>query len=707
MAPAAQGGQGPTRMAGGTRLHAAASHPSASHCEGSARARARPLGLHAGPRPISVNSLPVQPSAGSPRLSLSPSLVAVTDQFPASHPALQPPGSTPTHPVETGWGERLFWGGYTLCALGFALGEWVAGGFEQGPVHWLLAAPADTLVSLLLLICGPIAWRTQRTRRGAASPRSVTLASSSSDTAPSELVQPVVVESAPRDPLWGCALPLVVALSLGVCWWSAGPLRGLPPAFHDEYSYLFQAGTYLEGRLSFDSPPLRELFDQVHVLNEGRLASRYFPATGLWLAPWLAAGLPGLGWWAAQALLTGLVYLWAKELAGPVCGLLAATLCALSPGLVLFSQLLLAHHPTLLGLAVFHWASLKALRGHSRRWATCAGVGLAWAMLCRPMTAAGAALPLGLWLLWQGVWHRRLLGLWLPLGLPLVAGLAVQVGCNLAITGQPLTTPYGLYTRLHTPRHQYGFNNVVRGERQLGPRVHAHYDQWAENLTGELAWQNVRRRLWTSGQWTLGVLPLLFALGASLAGGGGLPPQFRWLPASIVSLHVVHIPYWFSGIFHFHYVFETLVLWLIWLAVVGVTAARHWRQSGRTLLPVWGGVALGAALLLCYTLPEGLWNAPFLAGRSQLEFARRKHASFLEVVSREVTERPALVLVEPDPADRHLDFVTNLPPLTGPVLIGRYRPDLYDHATVAAAFPERALYRYRVTTRELSRWRGD
>ncbi|MFM8581488.1 MAG: glycosyltransferase family 39 protein, partial [Planctomycetaceae bacterium] len=460
-------------------------------------------------------------------------------------------------------------------------------------------------------------------------------------------------------------------------------------------------------RLSFESPPLRELFDQVHVLNEGRLASRYFPATGLWLAPWLAAGQPGWGWWVAEALLTGLVYLWGKELAGPLCGLLAATLCALSPGLVLFSQLLLAHHPTLLGLAVFHWASLKALRGPSGRWAACAGVGLAWAMLCRPMTAAGAALPLGLWLLWQGLWHRRLLELWLPLGLPLVAGLAVQVGCDLAITGEPFTTPYGLYTRLHTPRHQYGFNNVVRGERQLGPRVHAHYDQWAENLTGELAWQNVQRRLWASGQWTLGVLPLLFAVGASLAGGGGLPPQFRWLPASIVSLHVVHIPYWFSGIFHFHYVFETLVLWLVWLAVVGVTAARDWRRSGRTLLPAWGALALLAAVVLCYTLPQGLWHAPFLAGRSQLEFARRKHANFEAAVAREVTQRPALVLVEPDPADRHLDFVTNLPPLTGPVLVGRYRPDLYDRSTIVAAFPERTLYRYRVTTGELFRWRAE
>jgi len=610
------------------------------------------------------------------------------------------------------WGLRLVGGGLAACLVGFFAGESIAGGFDSGVAAWLLAAPADTLVALLVLVSGLLAATVVRpARKRIASPAEASPGGNSPGSGPRSASPDAGPDSGTNSSpgltqlgSWIRDLAGVIGLSAAVCWWGAGPLRGLPPAFHDEYSYLFQAATYLDGRLSYESPPLRELFDQVHVLNEGRLASRYFPATGLWLAPWLALGWPALGWWFAQMLLTGLVYAWGRDLAGRGCGLLAAGLCAVSPGLVLFSQLLLAHHPTLLGLVLFHWASLRFCRQESRGWALLAGVGLMWAMLCRPMTAAGAALPVGLWLLWRGFWDRRGFALWLPLGGPLLLGLAIQAGCNLAITGRLLETPYGLYTRLHTPRHVYGFHNVTRGERRLGPRVHDQYDRWAENLTGELAVRNVQKRLWTSGQWTLGVLPLLFVVGGSWAAAGGLPRELWWLPASILSLHLVHVPYWFDGIFHFHYVFETLPLWLVWLSLVAVRGSALWRRSGRTWLPVWGALALLANLGVAYTVPQGLWNAPFLAGRGQLEFAKRRHAQFVETVTRGVTERPALVLIEPDPADRHLDYVTNLPPLTGPILLARDQPGLPDRATIARAYPDRVLYRYRAATGELTRW---
>ena len=51
----------------------------------------------------------------------------------------------------------------------------------------------------------------------------------------------------------------------------------LPPAYHDEFSYLFQTETYLAGRLSFPShPTAARLFDQMHVVNEGHFASYIF-----------------------------------------------------------------------------------------------------------------------------------------------------------------------------------------------------------------------------------------------------------------------------------------------------------------------------------------------------------------------------------------------------------------------------------------------
>ena len=55
---------------------------------------------------------------------------------------------------------------------------------------------------------------------------------------------------------------------------------------------------------------------------------------------------------------------------------------------------------------------------------------------------------------------------------------------------------------------------------------------------------------------------------------------------------------------------------------------------------------------------------------------------------------PVLVLVRHDPADRHIDYVSNHPSLTGPLLIGRMPADSRtseeETARLAAeAFPDR------------------
>ena len=172
----------------------------------------------------------------------------------------------------------------------------------------------------------------------------------------------------------------------------------LPPAYHDEFSYLFQTQTFLAGRVSFPSfAPLPELFDQMHVLNEGRFASRYFPGAGLWLAPFVALGNPWLGQWLAQALTAYLVFWIGRELGGNRTGLFAGLLTAFCPGLALFSNLLLAHHPTLVGLTLFILAWLRMWRTGSAVWAL---VGVAVYALYRPhgsLAAGAVAIAAGLY----------------------------------------------------------------------------------------------------------------------------------------------------------------------------------------------------------------------------------------------------------------------------------------------------------------------
>src|SRR5262249_42229227 len=154
---------------------------------------------------------------------------------------------------------------------------------------------------------------------------------------------------------------------------------------------------------------------------------------------------------------------------GGWCALFAGLLTALSPGMALFSNLLLAHHATLVGLGFFVLGFLRMVRGDSTFWGIVAGSGLTFAMLCRPLTAAGIAWPFGVWwLAWifrkvpvaSSAAPVRRLTLALALGAPLMIGLAVLFLYNQAITGNGWLTPYSLYTETYTPRHVYGFQNV-------------------------------------------------------------------------------------------------------------------------------------------------------------------------------------------------------------------------------------------------------
>lgn len=519
----------------------------------------------------------------------------------------------------------------------------------------------------------------------------------------------------------------------------------LPPAYHDEFSYLLQARTFLAGRwwlpANTDMP---EVFNQVHVLNEGRFASRYFPGTGVWLAPFVAVDRPYWGQRLAGCVAAVCLFLAGCELGGLRVGLIAGLLTAVSPGIALFSNLILAHHPTLVGLGIFLAAMLRFMRVQTWGAALVAGIGLSFAMLCRPMTAAGFAFPFGLWMAWWLVrparpsWRERGAAV-AAMGLPLAAGFVVLLVQNQAITGDWRTSPYQQYTDIYTPRHVYGFNNVVRGEKRLGPKVLDNYDRWAENLTPELAARNAFHRIVASGQWTLGLVPLVISLVAFCGLTRHEDPRWKWVAASVVSLHVAHIPYWFVGIMEWHYVFETAPLLLLITAGATGSLLKAWRDERRGAMAIWWAITLLTALATAY-LPvdffvifvatgtaavlaaiaawRGLLErrtvvvtallsvaslgislvraAPFWpvsrldAGVSQVAFSRTKYAAFRDRVRQAAGNRPTLVLVIADPADRHIDYVTNERGLEESLTIGRYPQD-GNIERLQQAFPERRI----------------
>lgn len=505
---------------------------------------------------------------------------------------------------------------------------------------------------------------------------------------------------------WGCALA-VGATSFLTCALVGRNLEQLPPAYHDEYSYVFQAQTLLRGRLANPSVETNsELFDQMHVLNEGRMASRYYPGTGLWLAPFIAIGHPYWGYWLASAVASVFVFWAGYELGGLRVGLVSGLIFALSPGVALFSNLLLAHQPTLAGLCLFLWAFVKWQRTRGPFDAFLAGCGLSYAMLCRPATAAGFGLPFGMAFVWWLLFARkgestsnlnsRISNLF-AMGVPILIGWSVMLAYNHAVTGHWTTSPYQLYTDIYSPRHVYGFNNVLRGEKKLGPKVIEAYDRWAENLTPELAATNELNRWLASWLWTFDLLPQLIA--TVVVAGMVIRIDRRWigLLASLIALHVIHIPYWYVGIMGWHYVFETAPIWCLVLGLATDLLIRDWESRARWLMPLWWWLLLAVSFAGNYVptrqIASSLWESPRISiGVGSIRYPRRQYAEFNRWLESQVKDFPALVLIQPDPDDQHMDYVVNSPGLDTPILRARYRPGVTDLRAVTEQFPDRAIY---------------
>ncbi len=491
----------------------------------------------------------------------------------------------------------------------------------------------------------------------------------------------------------------------------------LPPAWHDEFSYLLQARTFLAGRLSWPAMTVQpDLFHQVHVLNRPTTASRYFPWTGLWMAPFTALGHPYFGHWLAGAIACIFFHRSLYRLLEFRWAVIGGALIAVSPGLASFSNLLLAHHPTMMALAIFLWAFLRFMDHYRVRDAVVAGVALSLAMLGRPMTAAGFALPFGIWLFATMIRqlvirNPELSPTWSParvlagFGIPLLLGFGVLASMNHAITGSWLKSAYQLYTDTWTPRHRYGFDNANLDPALPESRVLQAYDQWAENLTIGKAKSNVAQRTLFSLRWTLGIAALTFCIIAALPSCFDLrDPRPLLLLCSVVTLHAVHIPYWYDGIMHWHYVFETAPL-LIMLATFGVRAASLLLQSqlGARMSSLWLTSLILASLIPNWIDADTIWGQSRVTTAFQEQaFSRIRFEYFHRLTTSNQIQHPALILVDEGSSNPQLSYIINPPDLSGDVLVCRLPSDPEVVDELAQAFPGHHPYAFNPETFDLS-----
>jgi len=578
-----------------------------------------------------------------------------------------------------------------------------------GVLGWFSAWNADTTCPLLVLLTLPLlAWMFPRVRRSGRT------------------------ENPRTQREWAAGYPVTVGLSLMSLVMSAVigfrqipiapagtdtsvtmPFYRLPPAYHDEYSYLVQAETFLAGRVAWPAMTTGgDVFHQIHVLNRPVTASRYFPWTGLWMLAFVQAGVPIFGHWLAGAMACGFFHRSLRRLYPPAIAAIGGLLIAVSPGLAVFSNLLLAHHPTLLALSVFLLSFLKFMDERRRSQALIAGIALTLAMLGRPMTAAGFGLPFGLWFfttivrsLQRKPWLQSLVPV-LAIGTPLLIGFGASGWMNQRITGQWNLSAYQFYTNTWTPRHRFGFANGTAGPPQSS--VLNKYDQWAENLTPELAVRNVGNRLLASVVWTMGIagLLLLVPIGSwACLFADRQAVGARLVAAAIVSLHLVHIPYWYDGILHWHYVFETSPLLLL-LATAGLDAWQRGLQTpcGARLARRWLMALLLSALAPAWIDSDVFWGPSRVSlAVSEQAWSRGRMEAFQRTAKVVSGGRPCLILVDERNGDQQLSYIVNPPDYSGPVLVARLPESSAALAELQQHFRDRSAWTFQPETFRFTR----
>ncbi|MBP1986540.1 DUF7846 domain-containing protein [Halolamina salifodinae] len=241
---------------------------------------------------------------------------------------------------------------------------------------------------------------------------------------------------------------------------------------HDEGVYLQQAELLRAGRL-FLRPPVEGSYRPWFFVDGPQgLYSKYAPVTAAVFALGRTLGAYPLALAGVSATVVAGTAAVGRELFDARVGVLAGALVLASPLFLLHSGTYLPYAVTAAFEVTFAYAYLRAERTGSRRLATVAGAAVGVAFLARPYTAVLFAAPfIGhacVSLARSGAWRapftqvdeaaRALFARRLATAGLGVLGVAVALGYNAVVTGDPLVFPYQAFA----PEDGIGF-----GHRQL------------------------------------------------------------------------------------------------------------------------------------------------------------------------------------------------------------------------------------------------
>ena len=250
--------------------------------------------------------------------------------------------------------------------------------------------------------------------------------------------------------------PAVAGVGSGLlALWLWGSLTRTP-VIHDESAYLLQAELFAHFRWTGVAPPVPEFFEQLHVLVDGVLASKYPPGNSLVLALGVLVGLPGLPVIVMNAVAGALMFALARHVGGGAVAVLTWIAWQSSFPMIYYHANYMSESVSGLAWLVTWWGIVRWRNADGRKWLVVAAGAVAWCMITRPLTG----LALGVVALSVVLWRCRATGAWRDLIPAATLGaliLAIVPLWSWRTTGDMRVMPLTAYTKMYVPFDKPGF----------------------------------------------------------------------------------------------------------------------------------------------------------------------------------------------------------------------------------------------------------
>jgi hypothetical protein len=497
--------------------------------------------------------------------------------------------------------------------------------------------------------------------------------------------------------------PLAAGLvAAGVQWLVWRSLTGVP-VFTDEASYLLQAKLFAALRWTAPAAPIREFFEQGHVIISPVIASKYPPGHALLLAIGMFFGLPGLMPLALTGLTAGLLFATTRRLINGEVALLAWLVWTFAPVPIGFRPSYFSETTSAATWVAGWWALVRWRDDPRTRWLVLVTVFTAWCAITRPVTAVAYAIPTAA-VTMALIWRRRA---WRAMTIALCAGFAVIALLplwNWRTTGNVKQSPYVAYNEVYIPYEHLGFGDNGKHTPTWLPKDL--YEQFAmfepvhRDYTPATFVTTAKTRAYYIWYWAFGrdgwtaMLSVFLLLGAVVGGvAGGVAA------GSVLSLYVVYLAYAHTQAWTLYY-YEALapMAFLIALGVaraIGVVVAPGTDVREALGRPRTRKVTLGVALAC---IPFALATT----GRGRLEKMQMTAAQTVFERAAERLPTPAIVFVRYAPDHyAHTSLIANDGDLVRSPLWRVYDRGPSENAKLRALAPERHAFVYDEASRRM------